>query len=118
MKLYEIFAIHFNNISAAYTLHTKAYSNDNEDYSCSTKGGGHIVPEEYFYAIAQIINIYDGEVKYKAEDEPSVTVSWNDIEKTKKELTITTTAQLKYQIFLAPDAQPWQEVYKIKEIQL
>ena len=129
---------------APLTLHAKAYSNDNEDYSCTTKGdaqtvpvwviirrhdghyqnslvnvhinacGDYIVPEEYFYAIAQMINIYDGEVKYKAEDEPSVTVSWNDIEKIKKDLTLTTTAQLKYKIFHAPEVQPWHEVYKIK----
>jgi len=128
---------------APLTLQAKAYSNDNEDYSCTTKGetqtvpvwviirrhdghyqnslvnvhinacGDYIVPEEYFYAIAQMINIYDGEVKYKADDEPTVTVSWTDIEKIINELTITTTAQLKYQIFQAPKVQPWHEVYKI-----
>lgn len=129
---------------APLTLHAKAYSNDNEDYSCTTKGDsqtalvwviirrhdGHyqnslvnvqinacddyIVPEEYFYAIVQMINIQDGEVKYKAEDEPLVTVSWDDIEKIKKELTTTTTEQLKYQIFHAPEVQSWHEVYKTK----
>lgn len=128
-----------------FTIHAKAYSNDNEDYSCTTKGdsqtvpvwvvirrhdghyqnalvnvqlnacGDYVVPEEYFYAIAQMINIYDGEVKYKAEDEPTVSVSWSDIEKIKSELTISTTAQLKYQIFLVPEVQPWHKVYKVNE---
>ena len=128
---------------APLTLHAKAYSNDNEDYLCTTNGenktatvwviirrhdghyqnslvnvvinpcGDYIIPEEYFYAIAQMISLTDGEVKYKAEDEPDITVSWDDIEQVKKDLAITTTAKLKYQIFLQPNIQSWNKVYKI-----
>lgn len=139
MKYFLLLAFIFSPL----TLHAKAYSNDNEEYSCSSRGenkkvivwvivrrhdghyqnslvkvtmnpcGDYIIPEEYFYAIAQMINITDAEVIYQAEDEPTVSIEWSDITKIKKELSVTSTAKLKYQIFNEGEIQSWQEVYKI-----